>query len=216
MRERETPKATKRVREVPKAKVPVKVVPRVGVKVRETPRVKAQIVTVMGFWDEPLHSYRGIPQSYYIDQFIDLERDPHAGYILMPIAGFPVLMAASLPGFGRDHFRQMRGFAGLGGLLVLLHDQSAGSVRKGNLGRPEIRYDLEAGDRRQLAEGVRHCAQILFAAGARRVVVPTQPDPRPRVTHRVWSRRRRPSSPRPLHPARPLPEPSRVTTSARS
>ena len=128
---------------------------------------------VAGYWPEPIHAYRGIPQSYYIDEFIDLERDPHSGYVLMPISGFPVLAAVNTPGFGREHFRQMRDFSKLGGLLVLLHDRSEGSVRSGDsLGKPEIRYALDAEDRALLAEGMRHCAEVLFAAGAERVVAP--------------------------------------------
>ncbi len=112
-------------------------------------------VMVAGYWPEPIHAYRGIPQSYYIDEFIDLEREPHTGYVLMPIAGFPVLAAVNVPGFGRDHFREMRDFAKLGGLLVLLHDRSEGSVKSGSsLGKPEIRYALDAGDRALLAEAV--------------------------------------------------------------
>ena len=135
-------------------------------------------VMVAGYWPEPIHAYRGIPQSYYIDEFIDLEREPHSGYVLMPIAGFPVLAAVNVPGFGRDHFRQMRDFAKLGGLLVLLHDRSEGSVRSGrSLGKPEIRYALDATDRALLASGLRHCAEVLFAAGAQRVAVPFQPEP---------------------------------------
>jgi len=135
-------------------------------------------VMAMGVWDDPIHAYRGIPQSYYIDEFIDLERDPHKGYVLMPIAAFPVLTASNLPGFGRKHFALMRDFARFGGLLVLLHDRSQGSVASGgSLARPVIRYDLDGEDGRQLAEGLLHCAEILFAAGARRVVVPYIPDP---------------------------------------
>ena len=72
----------------------------------------------------------------------------------------------------------MRDFAKLGGLLVLLHDRSEGSVRSGrSLGKPEIRYALDAGDRALLAAGLRHCAEVLFAAGAQRVVVPFLQDP---------------------------------------
>jgi choline dehydrogenase-like flavoprotein len=135
-------------------------------------------VLVAGFFEQELHAYRGIPQSYYIDEFIDLERDPHSGYVLMPIAGFPVLTAVNLPGFGRAHFEQMRDFSRMAGLLVLLHDRSEGSVRPGDSpGRPRIRYALTPGDRRLLARGARHCAEVLFAAGARRVVVPTLPEP---------------------------------------
>jgi choline dehydrogenase-like flavoprotein len=135
-------------------------------------------VMVAGYWPEPIHAYRGIPQSYYIDEFIDLEHEPHTGYVLMPISGFPVLVAVNTPGFGREHFARMRDFSKLGGLLVLLHDRSEGSVRSGkSLGKPEIRYALDAEDRRLLAEGMRHCAEVLFAAGAERVVAPYLVDP---------------------------------------
>ncbi len=135
-------------------------------------------VMAAGFFDEPLHAYRGIPQSYYIDEFIDLERDPHRGYVLMPIAGFPVLTATQLPGFGRDHYRVMRDYARMAGLLVLLHDRSEGRVRPGaSLSKPSIDYDLDPEDARQLAEGLAHCAEVLFAGGARRVVLPYAPEP---------------------------------------
>jgi choline dehydrogenase-like flavoprotein len=135
-------------------------------------------VMAAGFFDEPIHAYRGIPQSYYVDEFIDLERDPRSGTILMPIAGFPVLTAANLPGFGRDHFRFMQRFAHTAGLLALLHDQSAGSVRPGaSQARPQIAYALGEGDRRQLAEGLLHCAEVLFAGGANEVLVPYAADP---------------------------------------
>lgn len=135
-------------------------------------------VMVAGYFDEPLHAYRGIPQSYYVDEFIDLERDPHRGYVLMPIAGFPGLTAANLPGFGRDHFRWQRGFAHMAGLLVLLHDRSSGSVAPGSTAsKPRIRYALERDDERQLAEGLVHCCEILLAAGAREVAVPYWRDP---------------------------------------
>lgn len=135
-------------------------------------------VMLAGIFEESLQPYRGIPQSYVVDEFIDLERDPRSGYYLMPVTGFPALTAAGLPGFGRDHFRFMKSFDRLAGLLVLVHDQSSGSVRPGaSLGSPEIRYSLEEEDRRQLARGLVHSAEVLFAGGARRVVVPYWVDP---------------------------------------
>jgi choline dehydrogenase-like flavoprotein len=135
-------------------------------------------VMVAGFFDEELHAYRGIPQSYYVDEFIDLERDPKRGYVLMPIAGFPGLTGANLPGFGAQHFRYLRSFSRMAGLLVLLHDQSEGAVAPGaSLSRPRIRYALTEEDRRQLADGLVHCCEILLAAGAREVVVPYWSDP---------------------------------------
>lgn len=135
-------------------------------------------VMVAGLFDEPIHAYRGIPQSWYVDEFIDLERDPHSGYVLMPITGFPALTGTQLPGFGRAHFRWMRAFAHTAGLLVLLHDRSEGSVEPGpSLARPRLRYALRPDDERLLAEGLVHCCELLFAAGAREVLVPYVDEP---------------------------------------
>lgn len=135
-------------------------------------------VMAAGIFDEEIHPYRGIPQSYYVDEFIDLARDPHRGVILMPITGFPILTSVSLPGFGREHFQRMKDFSRTAGLLALLHDRSAGSVSPGaSLSKPEIRYALEPDDARQLAQGLVHCAEVLFAAGAREVLVPYYRDP---------------------------------------
>ncbi|GIW42227.1 MAG: oxidoreductase [Candidatus Binatia bacterium] len=129
-------------------------------------------VVLSGIYDEDIYGYRGIPQSYYVDEFIDLEKDPDSGYILMPIYGFPVMTATNLPGFGREHFEIMREYHRMVGLLVLMHDQSSGRVRPGRSGRPEITYTVEEHERRLFVEGMKHCAEILFASGAREVVVP--------------------------------------------
>jgi choline dehydrogenase-like flavoprotein len=135
-------------------------------------------VLVAGFFDEPVHAYRGIPQSYYVDQFIDLEKDPHTGFILMPIAGFPVLTAANMPGFGRAHFRGLRDYSKMVGLLALLHDRSAGRVTSGSSpAKPRIDYALTPADRALLGEGLVRCAEVLLAGGARRVVAPYWIDP---------------------------------------
>jgi choline dehydrogenase-like flavoprotein len=135
-------------------------------------------VMLAGYMDEPIHAYRGIPQSYYVDEFIDLEKDPRRGYVLMPIVGFPVLTAANNAGFGREHFREMRDYSRMVGLLALLHDQSEGRVESGDSpSKPRIHYTLTEDDRRQLSESLVHIAQVLFAGGAKRVVAPYWIDP---------------------------------------
>jgi len=129
-------------------------------------------VLIAGFYDEEIHGYRGIPQSYYVDHFIDLEKDPDRGYLLMPVFGYPITTAAQLPGFGADHAAIMRDYHRMVGILVLLHDQSGGTVTVDRNGRPRIRYRLTPDDQAQILEGMEHCAEILFASGARRVLVP--------------------------------------------
>lgn len=134
-------------------------------------------VLLAGFYDEDIYGYLGIPQSYYVDEFIDLERNPDSGYIIMPIFGFPVATAAQLPGFGRAHAKWMQSYHRMVGILVLLHDQSEGEVRLGRDGRPRIRYHLRPDEQALMAEGMRHCAEILFASGAKQVLVPYHRDP---------------------------------------
>lgn len=129
-------------------------------------------VLLSGIYDEDIYGYRGIPQSYYVDEFIDLETDPDSGYILMPVYGFPIMTATQLPGFGSAHFDLMRNFHRMVGILVLMHDQSSGQVVADSAGRPQISYTLNAKERALMAEGMKHCAEILFAGGARRVMAP--------------------------------------------
>ncbi|HUI27236.1 MAG TPA: GMC family oxidoreductase [Candidatus Kryptonia bacterium] len=129
-------------------------------------------VLLSGIYDEDIYGYRGIPQSYLVDHFIDLEKDPNSGYILMPVYGFPVMTATNLPGFGRAHFEVMKNFHRMVGILVLMHDQSSGEVRLGSSGKPEITYQINAHEQRLFAEGMKHCAEILFASGAKEVLAP--------------------------------------------
>ena len=129
-------------------------------------------VLLSGVYDEDIYGYRGIPQSYYVDEFINLEKDPKSGYIIMPVYGFPVVTASQLPGFGRAHWEVMQNFHRMVGILVLMHDESAGTVRVDRSGKPEISYQVNAKERGLFLEGMKHCAEILFASGAKRVLVP--------------------------------------------
>lgn len=129
-------------------------------------------VVLSGIYDEDIYGYRGIPQSYYVDEFIDLETDPTSGYIIMPVYGFPVLTASQLPGFGREHWEIMKNYHRMVGILVLMHDASSGTVRAGSAGKPEISYAVNPKEQRLFVEGMRHCAEILFASGAKKVLVP--------------------------------------------
>jgi choline dehydrogenase-like flavoprotein len=129
-------------------------------------------VLLSGIYDEDIYGYRGIPQSYYVDEFIDLEKDPKSGYIIMPVYGFPVMTASQLPGFGRAHWEVMRNYHRMVGILVLMHDESAGVVRVNRSGKPEIAYEVNAKERGLFLEGMKHCAEILFASGAKKVLVP--------------------------------------------
>jgi choline dehydrogenase-like flavoprotein len=132
-------------------------------------------VLLSGIYDEDIYGYRGIPQSYLVDHFIDLEKDPNSGYIIMPVYGFPVITASNLPGFGREHWEAMQHYHRMVGILVLMHDESAGTVRVDRSGKPQITYQVNAKEQALFVEGMKHCTEILFASGAKKVLVPYEP-----------------------------------------
>ena len=129
-------------------------------------------IFVGGLFDEVVDAYQGIPQSFYVDHFLDLTRNLDSGYILMPAFGPMALVAASLPSFGRAHRDLMRAYRKIAALLVLLHDHSSGRVTVNRRGNLVIRYRLSRTDRTSLIEGLIHGAQLLFAAGAKEIMLP--------------------------------------------
>jgi choline dehydrogenase-like flavoprotein len=69
----------------------------------------------------------------------------------------------------------MRRYPHLGALTAMIHDRTAGRVRPdGDLGL-SIEYWPDESDRRELLVGLWACARLLFAAGARRVIIPGHP-----------------------------------------
>ena len=129
-------------------------------------------ISVGSFFDEHIDAYQGIPQSFYVDHFLDLAHHHDNGYLLMPAFGPMALVAASMPSFGREHRDLMRAYRGIAALLVLLHDRSSGRVKVNRRGSPVIRYRLNRDDRASLIQGLIHGAQLLFAAGAKEIVLP--------------------------------------------
>jgi len=129
-------------------------------------------VFVGGIFDDIIDAHQGITQSYYVNHFLELERNPDSGYILMPAFGSPVLVAASMPAFGHEHRELMQNYHHIAALLVLLHDRSSGRVAVNRHGHPVIRYHLSRGDQALLVEGMVNAARLLFAAGAREIILP--------------------------------------------
>jgi len=129
-------------------------------------------VFVGGIFNQTIDGHLGIPQSFYIDEFLDMEKGSGKGYLLMPAFGSQVIVAASLPGFGDNHQELMERYRHIAALLVLLHDRTAGRVSINYRGAPNITYRLQRSDKKVLVEGIINAARLLFAAGATEIVMP--------------------------------------------
>ncbi len=123
---------------------------------------------VFGVFDEELKPWEGVMQALYSDQ----HRDLHDGYGLKyeTAANHPHLFIAFSPWRGsREHFGLMEGLSHSVPLGVLLRDRDGGEVRVGRDGEPIVRYRLSEFDTGHLRTGIDGAAQILEAAGARRI-----------------------------------------------
>jgi choline dehydrogenase-like flavoprotein len=125
--------------------------------------------------DEVVDMARGVPQSYGIDEFAG------EGIMLEGIAGPPDYLAMAVPFSGPAHRELMLDYRRIAQFGLMIEDTSRGHIPTGSLarraGRPIVRYDLNARDTATIARGVEHLAELLFAAGARRVILPVGPVP---------------------------------------
>jgi choline dehydrogenase-like flavoprotein len=129
-------------------------------------------VVVAGVFEETIASWQGIPQSYVVDEFLNLDKSIDGGYLTVAAAAQPISAAALFPGLGHDHRRLMDGYARTAGVACFLHDRSSGQVTADARGQTVIEYRLNDDDKRDVMAAMRHSCEILFAAGAKSVVLP--------------------------------------------
>jgi choline dehydrogenase-like flavoprotein len=115
--------------------------------------------------DEVVDMARGVPQSFYVDEFAS------EGIVFEGVAGPPAYAAMSLPLTGKRHAEAMADYRHLAQFGVMVSDSSRGSVRS-VAGQPLIRYDLTDEDLGRFRTGIARMRELFLAAGAREVYLP--------------------------------------------
>jgi len=115
---------------------------------------------------------RGVPQSFYIDEFA------RKGIMFEGAAGPPAYAAMALPLTGRSHADAMADYRRLALFGLMVSDSSRGSVRT-LAGRPLIRYDLAHDDLMRFRLGLARARELFDAAGAHEVHLPLPQGVRP-------------------------------------
>ena len=132
-------------------------------------------VAVAGLFDEKIEGWKGIPQSYECTELLDFSPGSERRVWITTAFAHPIGAAIMLPGFGERHRAWMLRYPQIAVFTAMLHDETAGQVGVRPDGRARIDYVLSWSDSEQLARGVRACARLLFAAGAKKVLVPSVP-----------------------------------------
>jgi choline dehydrogenase-like flavoprotein len=122
---------------------------------------------VRALFDEEIDLAKGVPQSFYIDEFAT-ER-----IIFEGAAGPPDYLAMAMP-FSRERHRElMLNWKHLSQFGVMVSDVSRGRVHE-RLGRAEIRYDLVKEDVAAFKRGIELLIELYFEAGAKTVYPPVE------------------------------------------
>lgn len=119
---------------------------------------------VIAITDRDIEGWRGIPQGFYSDEFLESD-----GLILESFWATPEVFYLSFP-FGRDGAAGMLDFAKMAALGGVIMDRSEGTVRPTSTpGKAKVSYHLVDDDRRRLVLVQRYSAELLLAAGAKEV-----------------------------------------------
>ena len=123
---------------------------------------------VRALFEEDIDMARGVPQSYYIDQFAD------EGIMLEGAGGPPDYTAASLASYTAAEARAiMLEYRRMSQFGAMISDRSRGSVRE-RAGRVEIRYRLLPADVAAFKLALVRLGELYAAAGAHTVLYPVE------------------------------------------
>ena len=125
-------------------------------------------------FEHEVRSFRGIPQSYAVTEFEDLEDAEHGwwGFRIEPIAVTPGITASVLPKLGHLGKELMTRFPHLAASLLLVPDADNGRVTI-DRGRARISYAMPDEQKKRYRDAVKAGARMYLAAGAKEVIVPT-------------------------------------------
>jgi choline dehydrogenase-like flavoprotein len=118
-------------------------------------------------FDEEVRGWDGALQSAYVDAYED-ERITLTG-LFVPKG----VLAATMPGVGREHVERASKLGHLAMFGGLIHDEGGGRVWSNPFGRePVLTYEMARDDRRLIARVIRIMGESFFAAGAKEVFAP--------------------------------------------
>jgi len=121
---------------------------------------------MVGRFEDPVMGWQGALQSAYIDAF---EKD---GLTFNALFVPPSVLAAGMPGVGREFADRIQHMSHLGIFGCLVHDDDGGRVHRIPGREPLLTYRLSPRNKVALIKGAKILVEIFLAAGAREVYPP--------------------------------------------
>lgn len=119
----------------------------------------------IGTVDREIRGWRGIPQGFYSDEFLDSDQ-----MILESFWASPEVFFQSFP-FGHDGTEKIMDFSRMVACGGTIADRSEGRVKPGSRpGRAKVSYDVGEEDKQRLVRLASRICELLLAGGARDVM----------------------------------------------
>ena len=131
-------------------------------------------VIAAGDFPDEVRAWEGIPQTYECTELLELEEQGRHRTWVLPAFAHPIGTATMVPGHGAAHRAFMERYPHLGVFTAMIHDRTKGRVKADDDLGVRLDYWPNDADRAELSLGLWACATLLFAAGARRVLIPTR------------------------------------------
>lgn len=122
-------------------------------------------VKVVAIFDEPVTGWKGAHQAFQVREFEE------QGLLFAAVNMPPSVLAMSFPHRGRALGELMDSYDKMVLAGMLCEDTATGRVRTID-GRPQAFYQLADADAANLQRGVSLLSELLFAAGAKRILLP--------------------------------------------
>lgn len=121
---------------------------------------------VVGLFEERIDAWIGTHQAFHVHHH--LNEGILIGYANVPIG----LLAATIPGVGEKHGEYMAKYNHMLTAACLVEDDNEGWITMGPDRQPYMFFNLEGADLERVHRGVKLTCQLLFAAGAKKVLLP--------------------------------------------
>jgi len=132
---------------------------------------------VHSLFEEDMIQWRNIPAAWGIEEFrqrrFEGQHYKEGGYLLMPNQLQPALLAAVIPGLGKQHQKWMENLPKLAGTIAWIDDVESelGEIRLKSNGRREVYYPYGALTKKILKDSIEKQIILSFEAGAKKVLI---------------------------------------------
>ncbi len=121
---------------------------------------------LVAIFDEPVRGWEGVHQAYQVREFVD------EGFLFAAVNIPPSVIGMTMPQYGAELGELMHSYDRMVVAGMLVEDTNTGRVRLGPGGTPITTYSLSDFDAEKLKRGCALLSELLFEAGATRILLP--------------------------------------------